>query len=238
MINNLTDDLEKKIFYSIIEEYIKRGKPVGSKLLNKTKLHNIPPSTIRFYMQRLSNKKLIENVEDNSGRIPTDYGWYYFIKNQFYNELNNKKMKSVLDKFKKNLKKLNPELPEFSRKINLITEEFKIYLLFIKKHKNKNYYFEYGLKSLFKNYEFIKYKNLIYEALELIDYIKNYDYKIVKYLKPKKINILIGSYKCLKNFKNFSILCSYDKINYTFLVSVKRINYPLIYKIFELIVNR
>ncbi len=85
------DERKRKLLKEIVEVYIKTVKPVGSKALcNKFKCSS---ATIRNEMAHLEELGYLEKNHISSGRIPSEKGYKYYVKNLMEPEkLNGKDM--------------------------------------------------------------------------------------------------------------------------------------------------
>jgi heat-inducible transcriptional repressor len=72
---------QKRIFKTIVEEFIKTAEPVGSKAL--VEQYQIPYSsaTIRNEMMYLEDQGLLEKTHTSSGRVPSTTGYRYYVEN-------------------------------------------------------------------------------------------------------------------------------------------------------------
>jgi heat-inducible transcriptional repressor len=75
-IGELTDRM-REIFGLVVESYLERGLPVGSKALTGT--INLSPASIRGVMQELEERGLLTHPHTSAGRIPTDSGLRLFV---------------------------------------------------------------------------------------------------------------------------------------------------------------
>lgn len=73
------DERQKEILKAIVESYIKTAKPIGSKSLCKK--FKCSSATIRNEMGVLENLGFIEKNHISSGRIPSEEGYKYYVKN-------------------------------------------------------------------------------------------------------------------------------------------------------------
>ena len=73
------DNRQRRLLKEIVESYIKNAKPVGSKSLCE-KL-NCSSATIRNEMAVLENLGYLEKNHISSGRIPSEYGYKYYVEN-------------------------------------------------------------------------------------------------------------------------------------------------------------
>src|SRR5689334_16714958 len=75
-IGELTDRM-RDIFGLVVETYLERGIPVGSKTL--TGSINLSPASIRGVMQELEERGLLTHPHTSAGRIPTESGLRLFV---------------------------------------------------------------------------------------------------------------------------------------------------------------
>lgn len=73
------DERKNNLLKEIVETYIKTVKPVGSKALCDK--FNCSSATIRNEMAVLENYGLLEKNHISSGRIPSEAGYRYYVKN-------------------------------------------------------------------------------------------------------------------------------------------------------------
>src|SRR3954471_21272771 len=75
-IGELTDRM-RDIFGHVVEAYLDRGVPVGSKML--TGAINLSQASIRGVMQELEERGLLTHPHTSAGRIPTERGLRLFV---------------------------------------------------------------------------------------------------------------------------------------------------------------
>ena len=75
-IGELTDRM-RDIFGLVVEAYLERGLPIGSKTL--TGSINLSPASIRGVMQELEDRGLLTHPHTSAGRIPTESGLRLFV---------------------------------------------------------------------------------------------------------------------------------------------------------------
>lgn len=85
-------DRQKKILEAIIKEYIQKGEPVGSAILDKKYNLGISPATIRNEMVILKKEGYLAQPHTSAGRVPTAMAFRLYIK-----ELMKEKELSVAD---------------------------------------------------------------------------------------------------------------------------------------------
>ncbi|MEO7278068.1 MAG: heat-inducible transcriptional repressor HrcA [Sphingomicrobium sp.] len=75
-IGELTDRM-REVFALVVETYLERGLPIGSRALSET--ISLSPASIRGVMQELEERGLLTHPHTSAGRIPTDGGLRLFV---------------------------------------------------------------------------------------------------------------------------------------------------------------
>jgi heat-inducible transcriptional repressor len=75
-ITELSDRM-REIFGLVVESYLERGSPIGSKAL--TGSVSLSPASIRGVMQELEERGLLTHPHTSAGRIPTETGLRLFV---------------------------------------------------------------------------------------------------------------------------------------------------------------
>ena len=75
-ISELTERM-RAIFGLVVENYLERGQPVGSKALAGTV--SLSPASIRGVMQDLEERGLLTHPHTSAGRVPTESGLRLFV---------------------------------------------------------------------------------------------------------------------------------------------------------------
>lgn len=68
---------QSDILKIIVEEYVKSIKPVGSKSI--CEILNCSSATVRSEMAELENNGFLEKTHTSSGRIPSEFGYRYYV---------------------------------------------------------------------------------------------------------------------------------------------------------------
>ena len=76
LIGELTDRM-RDIFSLVVEAYLERGLPIGSKALAGS--ISLSPASIRNVMQELEERGLLTHPHTSAGRIPTESGLRLFV---------------------------------------------------------------------------------------------------------------------------------------------------------------
>ena len=73
------DQRSRKIFKLIVDDFLKDGKPVGSRKLSIKMGEKLSPASVRNVMYDLQETGLLKSNHTSSGRIPTDLGLRFFV---------------------------------------------------------------------------------------------------------------------------------------------------------------
>jgi heat-inducible transcriptional repressor len=73
---------ERQILTAIVETYISRGEPVGSRTLSRTSTNKdgLSPATIRNVMADLTDQGYLSQPHTSAGRVPTALAYRYFVE--------------------------------------------------------------------------------------------------------------------------------------------------------------
>ena len=209
-------ELKKDLFNKCVILHIKKGRPVGSKLLKKKFFKHLADSTLRFYLNRLVKEKLLENVNEYAGRVPTDYGWRNFLEwNLEKVHLNQEEVKLV--------SKIS-----FKNKVLYFSKEYKIYYLI---KENDGHFVEGGLENVLRNNEFYNI-DLLKDFADFLRLIKEHFNKFTEQLGNQDFLVYIGSENPLKLeiVNKFSLIIKRSGNRICSFVALKRLNYPYITK--------
>ncbi|MBQ7504535.1 MAG: heat-inducible transcription repressor HrcA [Ruminococcus sp.] len=72
---------KQKILAAVIEHYIATGEPIGSKSLQNTEGLEVSSATIRNELADLTVKGFLRQPHTSAGRIPTEYGYRFYVDN-------------------------------------------------------------------------------------------------------------------------------------------------------------
>ena len=76
-------DRERKILFSLVEYYIRTGKPVGSQSLQESEFADISSATIRNYFASLDEAGYLRQQHASGGRIPQSKSFQDYAKHCF-----------------------------------------------------------------------------------------------------------------------------------------------------------
>jgi heat-inducible transcriptional repressor len=83
MVNDARDDAPseraQQLLRALIENYIREGQPVGSRVLSRDSGLHLSSATIRNVMADLEEWGFVTSPHTSAGRIPTDKGYRFFV---------------------------------------------------------------------------------------------------------------------------------------------------------------
>ncbi len=141
---------QKELFRNIVEEYIKTAQPVGSKSLVEKFHLDISSATVRNDMAELEDLGLIRQPHTSAGRVPTEDGYKYYVKNfvQLEKELDKKEREEMKKLRNEEIKGTENNIKKLAK---VISQEsgLGVFVGF-----NQNDVFYTGLSNLFSQSEF------------------------------------------------------------------------------------
>ena len=73
------NDRSREVFRAVVENYMDRGGPVGSRTLTRSLSEKVSEATIRKVMQDLEHLGLLDSPHISAGRVPTQLGLRMFV---------------------------------------------------------------------------------------------------------------------------------------------------------------
>ncbi len=75
------DERKMQVLAAVVDEYIKTGEPVGSKVVLEQLSLKVSSATVRNDMASLEQAGFLEQPHTSAGRVPTYLGYRYYIEN-------------------------------------------------------------------------------------------------------------------------------------------------------------
>ena len=75
----MLSDRRQRVLAALIEEYVARALPVGSRTLTERYQLGVSPATVRNELSVLEDDGYITQPHTSAGRIPTDFGYRAFV---------------------------------------------------------------------------------------------------------------------------------------------------------------
>lgn len=85
-MSEVLDERSKRILHAVIQSYIQKPEPVGSRFVTKKYSFGFSPATIRNVMADLEELGLLSQPHTSAGRVPTDRGYRYYVNNLLVTE--------------------------------------------------------------------------------------------------------------------------------------------------------
>lgn len=79
MVMELLDERSKQILYAVVQSYISKPAPVGSRFVTKKYSFGFSPATVRNIMADLEDLGFLSQPHTSAGRVPTDKGYRFYV---------------------------------------------------------------------------------------------------------------------------------------------------------------
>jgi heat-inducible transcriptional repressor len=109
------DSRKQKLLTYIIDAYIKTAQAVGSAFIADKYMKDVSGPTIRNWMQELEKDGYITHKHTSAGRVPTEKGYRYYLKNLH--------KKDISDKDQKALDKVHTSVVESDEKVKTVAKK-------------------------------------------------------------------------------------------------------------------
>ncbi len=73
------DERRKSVLLEVVNDYIQKAEPVGSRSISKIHAEKLSPATIRNVMSDLEEMGYLRQPHTSAGRIPTDQGYQFYV---------------------------------------------------------------------------------------------------------------------------------------------------------------
>ena len=120
----MLSDRRQRVLAALIEEYVARAIPVGSRTLTERYGLGVSPATIRNELSMLEDEGYISQPHTSAGRIPTDYGYRTFVDNLIETGAiaEDESTKQAIEELRRNAKQLDDLLERTSAQLAQLTE--------------------------------------------------------------------------------------------------------------------
>lgn len=97
------DERKMQVLSAVVDEYIKTGEPVGSKVVLQQLSMKVSSATVRNDMAALEQAGFLEQPHTSAGRVPTYLGYRFYIENLMaVTPLSNEEKKLIDEKLRNN----------------------------------------------------------------------------------------------------------------------------------------
>lgn len=111
----------RKILNSLIELYISKSEPVGSKTIAESYLLDLSSASIRNYLEEMERLGYLYKPHTSAGRIPTEKGYRFYIS-ELLKRVEDKDRE--LDFFKRKFDELHNDVSEFLKYLTHFIADF------------------------------------------------------------------------------------------------------------------
>ena len=176
----------KKLLFHIVSEYIKTANPVGSKAIAEHLRFNVSPATIRNEMVELEAEGYIYQPHTSAGRVPTEKGYQFYIKNFLDDGVLSKKKQAALELTLKDTESFDAQAFKLLARQIAELAQLAVFIGF----SIDDFYYT-GLSNLLNQPEFAQHQT-IYNLSKIIDHFDQV-VTILQRQLTEDITILIGS---------------------------------------------
>jgi transcriptional regulator of heat shock response len=163
VVINVLSDRRQIILRALIEEYILRAAPVGSKTIVDNYDVDVSSATVRNDLNFLEECGLITQPHTSAGRIPTEAGYREFVDFIFDNEFEDtdeEEFEPYLSDIRRSADEIDEMLEEISIRLAGITHNLSI--ISSNRERPKHAYIsKRGISSMMKQPEFKESANLL-----------------------------------------------------------------------------
>lgn len=127
---SVLSDRRQRVLSALIEEYVARALPVGSRTLTERYQLGVSPATVRNELSVLEDGGYITQPHTSAGRIPTDFGYRAFVDNLLESDLagSDDRYLPVMDQLRRNASELDALLEQTSSALTRLTDCLSIVL--------------------------------------------------------------------------------------------------------------
>ena len=120
----MLSDRRQRVLAALIEEYVARAIPVGSRTLTERYGLGVSPATIRNELSMLEDEGYISQPHTSAGRVPTDYGYRTFVDNLIETGAiaEDESTKQAIEELRRSAKQLDDLLERTSAQLAQLTE--------------------------------------------------------------------------------------------------------------------
>ena len=126
----MLSDRRQRVLAALIEEYVARALPVGSRTLTERYQLGVSPATVRNELSVLEDGGYITQPHTSAGRIPTDHGYRAFVDNLLAADFTgeDERYRPVVDELRRSASELDALLEQTSSALTRLTDCLSIVL--------------------------------------------------------------------------------------------------------------
>jgi len=184
---------QEKLLQLIVENYLETAEPVGSSFLVEAEGLELSGATIRNEMRDLEEQGFLTHPHTSAGRIPTELGYKYYIKNIMKAVQPKRK---VQEKIKGFFKQENNQ----DKRLKIIGKQVAEYMnntVIVSLDKDSLYYT--GISNLFSQAEFKDYEGAV-NMSAMFDECEEKINDLYNTVQENEVKVLVGSENPLGEF--------------------------------------
>jgi len=174
---------KEKLLQLVVESYLDTAEPVSSKFLAEFSDLKLSGATLRNEMRELEDSGFLTHPHTSSGRIPTEAGYRYYIKNIMKAVSPKKNIKNKIDSAAKS------DQDQFLKTIAKQVAQYVGGAVIVAEHKDSIYYT--GISNLFAQPEFRDYSHAV-SVSTIFDQCEDYFDDLYDMVEENKIEALVG----------------------------------------------
>lgn len=127
----MLSDRRQRVLAALIEEYVARALPVGSRTLTERYQLGVSPATVRNELSVLEDDGYITQPHTSAGRIPTDFGYRAFVDDLLKSGLaptDDERSRKAAEKMRGTANELDSLLEQTSSVLSRLTDCLSIVL--------------------------------------------------------------------------------------------------------------
>lgn len=161
----MLSDRRQQVLAALIEEYVARALPVGSRTLAERYGFDVSPATIRNDLSALEEQGYISQPHTSAGRIPTDSGYRAFVDRLVEEGLDadDAEAQKALEALKRSAQELDDLLERTSKVLSQFTDCLSVVAPLDLGHLHR-----LGIVSLMRQPEFVKTESL-FPLMQMIE---------------------------------------------------------------------
>lgn len=154
----MLSDRRQRVLAALIEEYVARAIPVGSRTLTERYELGVSPATVRNELSMLEGEGYISQPHTSAGRIPTDFGYRTFVDNLIESGViaEDSATQQAVEQLRQSAKELDDLLEQTSTQLAQLTECLTIVAPHALRHPRR-----LGMSSLMRQPEFAYTESLL-----------------------------------------------------------------------------
>ncbi len=154
----MLSDRRQKVLAALIEEYVARAMPVGSRTLAEQYGFDVSPATIRNDLSALEEEGYISQPHTSAGRVPTDTGYRAFVDQLIEDglEADDEEARRALEALKESARELDELFERTSKVLSQFTD-----CLSVVAPPDLSHLHRLGMLSLMRQPEFVRTESLM-----------------------------------------------------------------------------